>query len=103
LRSRSPAAEFGHDGATVRTLRSFIEACRELMAVDRDSAPPPSRASGGDPSNRMFPGRPKSRSAPWAVRRLVGIAARPKIFIVARAWRKTGVPCFAGRSGGDAA
>jgi transaldolase len=33
--------EFDHYGATVRTLRSFIEAYRELTAVVRDSMLPP--------------------------------------------------------------
>jgi transaldolase len=35
------AAEFDHYGATVRTLRSFIEAYRDLTAVVRDSMLPP--------------------------------------------------------------
>jgi transaldolase len=34
-------AEFDHYGATIRTLRSFIEAYRELTAVVRDSMLPP--------------------------------------------------------------
>ena len=33
--------EFDHYGATVRTLRSFIEAYRDLTAVVRDSMLPP--------------------------------------------------------------